>query len=342
MAELLWVLRRIASPAWRQIKIFCYCHAERESSVGRPALSEAMIVLNSLPDSIKGCLLEAARLCGCSADIAQRNLLHQWHLKASYLEYHICNDVCMHQIVSIGNTFPCCHQIFTLNRQKQHILLLQCWFSALQKDMKPLPITPATEVLYRQDSSIGDQNIGSGVANHIGDSFNMTPAKKVSLISNFEAMPTNPLAYRQSPQLMNDPGLLSSPSTVPADTQLYEPKDNCLCNWLQILEARNKPTWMSRILTADLCRVGLAECTYPFHAAENSTCKFALWYPGLANAALFSWLRQGLQAVTLWPCPGVGTSRPFQWDSMLKQFSWYQSEMLNITFTGRAVALHLA
>lgn len=59
------------------------CHiAERSSSIGRPTLSEAMIVLNSLPDSIKGCLLEAARLCGCSADIAQKNLLHHWHLKA--------------------------------------------------------------------------------------------------------------------------------------------------------------------------------------------------------------------------------------------------------------------
>ena len=49
------------------------------SSEARPQLSDAMQLLNSLPDSIKGCLLEAARLCGSAAGNAQKNLLNQWH-----------------------------------------------------------------------------------------------------------------------------------------------------------------------------------------------------------------------------------------------------------------------
>lgn len=47
----------------------------------RPQMPEAMHLLNSLPDSIKGCLLEAARLCGSSAGLAQKNLLNQWHMQ---------------------------------------------------------------------------------------------------------------------------------------------------------------------------------------------------------------------------------------------------------------------
>ena len=57
------------------------CSAGGRGMKSRPDLSEAMLALNSLPDSIKGCLLEAARLCGSTADIAQRNVLHQWYLK---------------------------------------------------------------------------------------------------------------------------------------------------------------------------------------------------------------------------------------------------------------------
>lgn len=44
----------------------------------RPNLPEAMHMLNSLPDSVKGCLLEAARLCGAAAGLAQENVLHSW------------------------------------------------------------------------------------------------------------------------------------------------------------------------------------------------------------------------------------------------------------------------
>ncbi len=35
-------------------------------------------MLHSLPDSVKGCLLEAARLCGAAAGLAQENVLHSW------------------------------------------------------------------------------------------------------------------------------------------------------------------------------------------------------------------------------------------------------------------------
>ena len=44
----------------------------------RPNLPEAMRMLNSLPDSVKGCLLEAAHLCGAAAGLAQENVLHSW------------------------------------------------------------------------------------------------------------------------------------------------------------------------------------------------------------------------------------------------------------------------
>ncbi len=41
-----------------------------------------MRMLNALPESVKGCLLEAARLCGPAAPLAQRNLLAQWSSQA--------------------------------------------------------------------------------------------------------------------------------------------------------------------------------------------------------------------------------------------------------------------
>lgn len=41
----------------------------------QPNLPEAMQMLNALPESVKGCLLEAARLCGPSAGLAQEHLL---------------------------------------------------------------------------------------------------------------------------------------------------------------------------------------------------------------------------------------------------------------------------
>ncbi len=62
----------------------------------RPGVSEAMLVLNSLPDSIKGCLLEAARLCGSTADIAQRNVLHQWHLRVRLCAIGILHPATAH------------------------------------------------------------------------------------------------------------------------------------------------------------------------------------------------------------------------------------------------------
>ncbi|BDA43947.1 probable transcription factor MYB44 at N-terminal half [Coccomyxa sp. Obi] len=44
----------------------------------RPNLPEAMHMLNSLPANVKGCLLEAARLCGAAAGRAQEHVLHSW------------------------------------------------------------------------------------------------------------------------------------------------------------------------------------------------------------------------------------------------------------------------
>lgn len=45
----------------------------------QPLLPEAMQMLNALPESVKGCLLEAARLCGPSAACpAQENVLQSW------------------------------------------------------------------------------------------------------------------------------------------------------------------------------------------------------------------------------------------------------------------------
>lgn len=44
----------------------------------RPNLPEAMEMLNALPDSVKGCLLEAARLCGPAAIRAQENVINCW------------------------------------------------------------------------------------------------------------------------------------------------------------------------------------------------------------------------------------------------------------------------
>ena len=35
-------------------------------------------MLNALPESVKGCLLEAARLCGPSAGLAQEHVLHSF------------------------------------------------------------------------------------------------------------------------------------------------------------------------------------------------------------------------------------------------------------------------
>ena len=44
----------------------------------RPNLPEALQMLNALPASVKGCLLEAARLCGPSAGLAQERVLHSF------------------------------------------------------------------------------------------------------------------------------------------------------------------------------------------------------------------------------------------------------------------------
>ena len=40
-----------------------------------PSLPQAMELLNALPESVKGCLLEAARLCGSGVGAAQQRLL---------------------------------------------------------------------------------------------------------------------------------------------------------------------------------------------------------------------------------------------------------------------------
>lgn len=83
----------------------------------------------------------------------------------------------------------------------------------MQKDLQSIPRSPATEMLYRQDSSVVDQHLGSNVVGQKSDVFNMTPARRLPL-ANLEAMPTNPLAFRQSPQIFNDPGALIPQSSL--------------------------------------------------------------------------------------------------------------------------------
>ena len=55
--------------------------AKRPAVVLETKLPEAMDMLNNLPESVKGCLLEAARLCGTGASNAQMSLINQWHTK---------------------------------------------------------------------------------------------------------------------------------------------------------------------------------------------------------------------------------------------------------------------
>lgn len=73
----------------------CYGQPKQEGELsqqtggGQPNLLEAMRMLNSLPASVKGCLLEAARLCGAAAGLAQDNVLHSWAAQAC------THDTCM-------------------------------------------------------------------------------------------------------------------------------------------------------------------------------------------------------------------------------------------------------
>jgi hypothetical protein len=48
----------------------------------QPNLPQAMQMLNALPESVKGCLLEAARLCGPGAGLAQEHLLSSFVAQA--------------------------------------------------------------------------------------------------------------------------------------------------------------------------------------------------------------------------------------------------------------------
>ena len=68
-------------------------------------MPEAMQLLNSLPDSIKGCLLEAARLCGAQAGLAQKNLLNQWHMQVALFLLAI-----VHPLLSPGRPSLSCSE----------------------------------------------------------------------------------------------------------------------------------------------------------------------------------------------------------------------------------------
>lgn len=82
----------------------------------------------------------------------------------------------------------------------------------MQREMQMLPATPPFESLYRQDSSVVDQPVDSKPSTaQAGNPFTATPARRFpSTIRDFDNMPTNPLAFGQSPQVLNDPGEASA------------------------------------------------------------------------------------------------------------------------------------
>ncbi|KAK9808903.1 hypothetical protein WJX72_006082 [[Myrmecia] bisecta] len=47
----------------------------------RPSLAQSMEMLNALPDSVKGCLLEAARLCGPATGLPPKDAIGAWPIK---------------------------------------------------------------------------------------------------------------------------------------------------------------------------------------------------------------------------------------------------------------------
>jgi len=56
-------------------------------SSGQPQLPEALVMLRSLPRSLQGCLMEAARLCSRNSNLAQASLLNHWRLEVNALAF---------------------------------------------------------------------------------------------------------------------------------------------------------------------------------------------------------------------------------------------------------------
>ncbi len=80
--------------------------------------------------------------------------------------------------------------------------------SVMQKELQALPLTPQLDPLYRQDSSVVDQPADTKTLDRASNLFSATPAKRPPVIRDFDNMPTNPLAFGQSPQVLTDPGKL--------------------------------------------------------------------------------------------------------------------------------------
>ena len=76
----------------------------------------------------------------------------------------------------------------------------------MQKEMQTLPSTPPFEGLQRQDSSVVDQPLAPKTAHRLSSAFTATPVRRTPLVRDFDHVPSNPLAFGQSPLILNDPG----------------------------------------------------------------------------------------------------------------------------------------